>query len=67
MAKALKANDDYNSGQVRNVLDNLELLTHKTTEEAQKMLAQEGKHKEKRMEKMNSLVQMANSNLQSSS
>jgi hypothetical protein len=48
-------------------LENLELLTHKSTEEAQKMLNAEGKHKEKRMEKMNSLVQMANSNLLSSS
>jgi len=63
MAKALKASTDYNSNEVRSILENLELLTHKTTEEAQKMLSQEGKHKEKRMEKMNSLVQMANSNL----
>ena len=63
MAKALKASTDYNSNEVRSILENLELLTHKTTEEAQKMLSQEGKHKEKRMEKMNSLVQIANSNL----
>jgi len=63
MAKTLKASTDYNSSEVRNILENLELLTHKSTEEAQKMLNQEGKHKEKRMEKMNSLVQMANSNL----
>jgi len=47
MAKTLKASTDYNSSEVRNILENLELLTHKSTEEAQKMLNQEGKHKKK--------------------
>jgi hypothetical protein len=56
MAKALQANVAYNSSEVKTILENLELLTHKTTEEAQKMLNSEGKHKAKRMEKMNSLV-----------
>lgn len=48
------------------MISNLEFLTHKPSSEAHKQIMQEDGNFERRMKKMESLVQMANQNLDNS-
>jgi hypothetical protein len=50
----------YDTNQIRGVIENLEFLTHKSNREGAKMLNEEGPNKQNRINKMSSLVEIAN-------
>ena len=54
---------NYNSGQIREVIQNLEFLSHRPRGEAQKIIDSDPAHKESRMNKIHSLVEMVNDNI----
>ena len=57
----------YDSKQVQSVINNLEFLTHKTNKEGSKCLREEGPTKSERMNRIETLVMLANQNLEDSS
>lgn len=54
--KSFQSGPEYNSIQIRGIIENLEFLTHKTTTEARQQLNEPGALHEARLEKMNNLV-----------
>ena len=49
------------------MLDNLEFLNHRPSEDGAKALITDPVHKDKRLEKLHSLVQLVNNNVEESS
>ena len=60
---SLKGRANYTSSDIHKVIENLEFLTHRPTKEMKAQLEGESKLKEKRLAKMQSLVNIANNNL----
>lgn len=55
---------NYDSGQIREVIENLEFLTHRPSSEARRIIDAEPAAREKRLKKIDSLVQIVNDNIQ---
>ena len=61
--KSLDGTKTYNSKDIQKVLDNLEFLNHRPSDSGAKALITDPVHKDKRLEKLHSLVGLVNQNV----